>query len=113
MPTQSTYLRPGYHSLAGVAIFQQNAPVAERKKAWSKIGRSHGHRMSVVSQRPVVELGQGTNTTLVARANGGRPQHTVLSKLHSAFTTLGKEVLHLRIRRAHKEERLIKITLPG
>jgi hypothetical protein len=69
--------------------------------------------MGVVSQRPIIKLGQRRNAALNACANSGRPQYTVLPEFHSAFVALRKEVFHLRIRRARKEEQLVKIALPG
>jgi len=68
--------------------------------------------MGMVSERPVIKLGQRANAALNARPNCRRPEHSMLAKLRSAFTALGKKLLHLCVRCAGKEKQLVKVALP-
>src|SRR5579864_5460231 len=67
--------------------------------------------MRVVSQGPVIKLGQPGNAALDAGAYGRGPEHATLPKLHFALTALCHESLRLCLRGARKEKKLVKIAL--
>ena len=68
--------------------------------------------MSVVAEGPIVQLCKLSYAALDAAADGGGPEHTMLTELDVACPPLGQKSFDLCVRSASKEKDVIKIALP-
>ena len=66
----------------------------------------------MVAERPVVQSCKLSYAALDAAADGGGPEHTMLTELDVACAPLGQKSVDLCVRSASKEKDVVKIALP-
>src|SRR6267143_6601994 len=67
----------------------------------------------MVTERPVVELGEFMDATPDTRSDGGGPENTMLAESQVVIVPLRQEPFNFFIRSARKEKDLVKIALTG
>jgi hypothetical protein len=94
------------------AACEKNGALAIREEARTQILGCNANDAGMLTQSPVVELGEIPDALLRAGTDRGGPENTVLAELQFAILGFCEKPLDILVRDTRKEENLVKITLP-
>jgi hypothetical protein len=99
--------------LIEIAVREQNISFTTWEKLGSLFLGCHAENHCVITQRPIVQLGQIADAFLHAGTDGERPQHSVLAQRQFAQFGFGDKAPDVFVRGAGEKEKLIEIALAG
>ena len=102
--------------IGGVAVLnpagEKNGALAIGEQARAEVLGRDADDVGMLTERPIVELGEILNALLGAGADRGGPKNAVLAKLQFAILGFREKPLNILVRDTRKEEYLVKIALP-
>src|ERR1700730_5163032 len=94
------------------AACEKNVALAIREEGGTQILGCNTNDVGMLTQSPVVKLGEIPDAVLRVCADRGGPENTVLAEVQFAILGFCEKPLDILVRDARKEENLVKITLP-